>query len=105
MRFPATLLTIFCCIYWSVAKAQSPYIAGGRAIALGDAALLMHDVWAVHNDPAALGELRHWQAGIWTERQYNLSVLSSGALAVALPLGKKSQGTLGFGLYVFGGTA
>jgi hypothetical protein len=85
-------------------QAQSPYYAGGRSNALADASLGLKDVWAVHNNPSQLAQLQHFGAGIWAERRFNLKELSSGAFTTAFPIQKGKGGTLGAGLYIFGGT-
>jgi len=91
-------------LFASQAQAQSPYYAGGRSNALADASLGLKDIWAVHNNPSQLPQLQHFGAGIWAERRFNLKELSSGAFTTAFPIQKGKGGTLGAGLYVFGGT-
>ncbi|RYD81448.1 MAG: hypothetical protein EOP53_06350 [Sphingobacteriales bacterium] len=86
------------------AKAQSPYYAGGRSNALADAGLGLKDIWAVHNNPSQLAWLQNSGAGIWAERKFNIKELSSGAFTAAFPIQKGKGGTLGGGLYIFGGT-
>lgn len=75
-------------------------MAGGRAQSLGGCSILLEDVWASTNTPAALGQVKNFRAGVWTERRFNVRELSNGALAFAIPLGK--SGVLGAGLYQFG---
>ncbi|MGZ5245155.1 MAG: hypothetical protein ACXWDO_00840 [Bacteroidia bacterium] len=94
------LLVLVACL----CKAQSPYYAGGRANALADAGLGLKDVWAVHNNPAQMAWLQSFGAGIWAERRFNLKELTNGAFTTAFPIQKGKGGTLGAGLYIFGGS-
>lgn len=68
--------------------AQPTYQSGARSISLGEASLLMSDVWATQNNPSMLSSLKNFQAGIWAERKFNIRGLSNGAIAICNPLGK-----------------
>ena len=91
-------------LFAETCKAQSPYYAGGRSNALADAGLGLRDVWAVHNNPTQLAWLQNAGVGVWAERRFNLKELTNGAFTAAFPIQKGKGGTLGAGLYIFGGS-
>lgn len=75
--------------------------SGSRSRSLADASVAMTDVWAYHNNPAALTNLKKWGIGISYENRFLLKELQSQSLAAALPLKK---GVFSFGVQSFGYT-
>lgn len=82
----------------NTAFAQFQYVAGAEGVALAGNSICNSDVWAVHNNPAALYK-NNLQVGIWTERLYNLKELSRGAFSLSMPLAKQ-RGAVGVGMAV-----
>lgn len=59
---------------------------GSRSNALANASVTLPDVWAFHNNPGALGELKTMAVGISYENRFLLKELQSQGIAFAQPL-------------------
>ncbi|UOR03994.1 hypothetical protein MUN82_13675 [Hymenobacter aerilatus] len=104
--------TLFFCLLFLGARASAqgngPGIRGARAAALGYTSTTLHDVWAVGNNAAGLGQLTRPEVGFYAENRFLLPSFNTAALAVALPLGevvenRPKNGVVGFEAQRFGG--
>lgn len=73
--------------------------AGARSMSMGNASVTFNDVWAYHNNPGALAEVKNFSAGLSYENRFLLKELQSQGLAVAIPL---KVGVLSFGGHMYG---
>ena len=73
--------------------------AGARSMSLGNASVTFEDVWAFHNNPAALAHIENFSAGISYENRFLLKELQSQGLAVAIPL---KVGVISVGGHMYG---
>jgi hypothetical protein len=89
-----SLLLLFLSIHYLL-LAQDEAISGARAMGLGGSGISLKDVWAVENNPALIGETKHFEAGISYRSNYHLSQLSNRSLAFVIPVSGGS-----FGAYV-----
>jgi hypothetical protein len=77
------------------------YPLGSRAAAMGNATVMISDLWSVHHNQAGLASLTAIQAGFHYENRYFLPELGLHALAIAVPA---SPGTLALSYTYFGFT-
>ncbi|QNE38377.1 hypothetical protein F1C16_01775 [Hymenobacter sp. NBH84] len=103
---------LFFCLFLlglhAFAQGNGPGIRGARAAALGYTSTTLHDVWAVGNNAAGLGQLTEPEVGFYAENRFLLPNFNTAALAVALPLGevvenRPKNGVVGFEAQRFGG--
>ncbi len=72
---------------------------GARASGMANCSILLEDIWSTENNPAGLGKLDHWGAGIAYENHFLLSEFSYRSAVFALPT---SSGGFGLSLGQFG---
>lgn len=72
---------------------------GARSAAMGNLKLGLSDLFSAVNNQAMLPEIRNFTAGINVHNQYLIKNLNTGALAVAIPIGK---GTVVFNFTSYG---
>jgi hypothetical protein len=73
--------------------------AGARSMSLANASVTFEDVWAFHNNPAALAEVENFSIGLSYENRFLLKELQSQGLAVAIPL---KVGVISVGGHMYG---
>ncbi len=61
---------------------------GSRSAALGGSSVCLSDIWAIHNNQGGLGYLKHLEAAVYFDNKFLLKDLSTGAIALAVPLRK-----------------
>lgn len=76
-----------------LSKSGIGQIAGGKSAAMGGAAVAIQDHWSTFNNVAGLAGVKHFSAGIYATRPFNIEGLEAGALALALPI--KDLATVG----------
>ena len=84
--------------------AQVPNQIGARANGIGNATLLVQDVWSIKNNPGAMGQLNSTAVGIAYQNRFLINELSNQSLAFNYHLTNKSNIGLyfqqtGFSLY------
>ncbi len=72
---------------------------GARSTAIGDLKLGLSDLFSAVNNQAMLSEIRIFTAGINVHNRYLIKGLSTGSLAIAIPIGK---GTSAFNFTSYG---
>lgn len=72
---------------------------GARSNSLAGASVTLVDVWAVHQNPGAVAQLKTISAGIYYDSRFLTKELQNQAIAVAVPLKK---GVLMSGAQLFG---
>jgi hypothetical protein len=72
---------------------------GARSLSLANATVCLSDVWAFHNNPGALSELKATSVGLSYENRFLLKELQTQAFVVAHPLKK---GVISFGGQLYG---
>jgi hypothetical protein len=72
---------------------------GARSLSLANATVCLSDVWAFHNNPGALSELKATSVGLSYENRFLLKELQTQAFVVAHPLKK---GVISFGGQFYG---
>jgi hypothetical protein len=101
-------LRLICLVFlaWSWVQAMGSADfgpSGARAAGMGKASVLLQDVWAVQNNPAATAWLKSPTAGLFCENRFLLQELSSLAVCMVLPTPAGSFGlnvsSFGFSLY------
>jgi len=95
-------LTIFLLFCHALIAGNDGNTNGARRSALGGSSILLKDHWAVDNNPALLGNLNQWGAGISYENQFNLNELSYRSAVIAHPI---KQGAFGLSINQFGFSA
>lgn len=60
-------------------------ILGGKAASLGRLGILDEDVWAVHNNPGALGFLKSMEASVYYENRFLVKSLNQQGVVFAYP--------------------
>lgn len=93
------LLIAFVCIIQSASFAQGWVPAGARSMSMANASTTFSDVWAYHNNPGALAEVKTFSVGLSYENRFLLKELQNQALAVAIPL---KVGVLSVGGHFYG---
>lgn len=88
------LLFVFLPLF-GAAQGNGPGVRGGRAAALGNAAVTLADVWAVGNNVAGLGALTRPEAAVYADNRFLIPEFGTAALAAALPLGRQPAGSAG----------
>jgi len=73
--------------------------AGARSMSMGNASTTFNDVWAYHNNPGALADVKKFSVGLSYENRFLLKQLQSQGIAVAIPL---KVGVLSFGGHLYG---
>lgn len=73
--------------------------AGARSMSMANASVTFEDVWAYHNNPAALANLKTFQAGLSYENRFLLKELQSQGVAIAVPL---KVGVISVGGHMYG---
>ena len=96
MKSILSILLVGCSI---TSFAQGWVPAGARSMSMGNASVTFQEVWAYHNNPGALGELKKFSAGVSYENRFLLKELQSQALAVAVPL---KVGVISAGAHLYG---
>ena len=82
-----------------ISNGQGWVPAGARSMSMGNASSTFTDVWAYHNNPGALAEVKNFSAGLSYENRFLLKELQNQGLASALPL---KVGVLSFGGHMYG---
>lgn len=95
-----TLLAIMC-LTMNFVFGQGWVPSGGRSMSMANASVTFNDVWAYHNNPAALADVDKFSAGLSYENRFLLKELQSQGLAIAIPL---KVGVLSFGGQMYGYT-
>ncbi len=94
------LFLLVCCL-WASEHALAQFLAqGGRSSAMGGAAATFSDLWAVNNNPGAMGFLSQAGAGLYYENRFLLPESGTYGLNVAYPM--KKAGVFGLGVSRFG---
>lgn len=93
------LLLCFFSLFFLFVSAQNEFVSGARSYGLAGTSVLQKDVWAVNNNPAALGHLKNWSAGISYENQFLQSELSNRTAIFSYPV---SSGSFGISVNQFG---
>jgi hypothetical protein len=83
-RITLSFLSIFFLVSTILAGNENTTI-GGRASAMGGAAVTLSDFWAINNNQAGLAELKKMKLGFYFENRFLSKELSYKALAFALP--------------------
>ena len=97
MRNAGFILLFF---YFSVHLfSQNEGITGARAYSLAGITTLQSDVWSANNNPASLGNLEKWNAGLSYENQFLLTELSNKTVIVTAPI---KSGTIAVSFNQFG---
>lgn len=73
---------------------------GARPAGMGNAAVMLTDVWSTHHNQAGLAGLEHTTVGIFFQRHFLSEELNHQGLAAAIKLGKGTIGVSG-NLYGF----
>lgn len=60
-------------------------VLGAKAASLGRLGILDEDVWAVHNNPGALGYLKSFEASVYYENRFLVSSLNQQGIVLAYP--------------------
>jgi len=92
------LLTAF----WGLSNfaiAQGWNSVGARSNSLAGASVTLTDVWAVHQNPGAVAQVKSFSAGIYYDSRFLTKELQTQALAIAAPLKK---GVIMGGAQLFG---
>ncbi len=82
-----------------LSQAQGYFPAGAQAQALSNSTVALENVWAVHHNPGALGNIKGITAGISYQNRFLLKELQSQHIAIATPLKK---GVISFGGSFYG---
>lgn len=93
-----TLLAIMC-LTVNLAFGQGWVPSGGRSMSMANASVTFNDVWAYHNNPAALADVDKFSVGLSYENRFLLKELQSQGLAIAIPL---KVGVISFGGQMYG---
>ena len=97
------LLLSALCVCWSVAllhAQQDNTTLGGRAAAMGGAAVTGNDFWAVHNNQAGMATYKKIAAGVYYENRFLLKELSLKCISLVVPV--KKAGVFGLNYSNFG---
>ncbi len=97
MRRLFLLFIVFGFHLTSIAQGYQPM--GGRSMSLANASVTIEDVWAYHQNPAALAEIKKMGFGVSYENRFLLKELQSQGLTVVVPL---KSGVLSLGVQSFG---
>jgi hypothetical protein len=90
------LLTLICL---SAFGGGENFHTGARSAAMGNASVMLSDLWSAHHNQAGLASLNSPQAGMFVENRFLLRELSISGATVALPT---SSGTFGIAISNFG---
>ncbi len=93
------LIPGFLFLYTDSLSANNNYPLGSRAAAMGNAAVAISDLWAVHHNQAGLAALSSFQAGFHHENKFMVPEFGLQALALALPV---KPGTIALSYTYFG---
>lgn len=96
MRILLILLVLSAC---QTSFGQGWVPSGGRSMSMANASICNNDVWAYHNNPGALADVKSFTAGISYENRFLLKELQSQGLAVAIPL---KIGVISVGGHMYG---
>tara|TARA_R110000868_G_scaffold35937_1_gene128158 strand:+ start:376 stop:1224 length:849 start_codon:yes stop_codon:yes gene_type:complete len=78
---------------------KEPNTTGARAYGLAGSSILFSDLWSAENNPAGLGFLKEWGAGLSYENQFLQSELATKGAVVAMPT---NSGAFGLSVNQFG---
>lgn len=81
-------------------SANENFMAGAEGAGLSGATLSLKNHWSAFYNQAGLAGLEELSFGIYTERKFNISELSSAAFALALPF--ENKGVFALSFYHFG---
>jgi hypothetical protein len=81
-------------VFFTTMFAQGWQPLGSRSMALGNASVAINDVWAYHNNPAALIGIKKLAFGVSYENRFLLRELQSQGFVLAYPL-KRSVFSIG----------
>jgi len=99
-NFMRTFFTIILACFPAFVYAQ---FNGARSTGMGELSLGLSDLFSAINNQAMLSEQKAFSVGVNVRNQYLSKNLNTGALAVALPVGKGTSGlyfsTYGYQLY------
>jgi hypothetical protein len=90
--------SFFFCFLFVGIFSQGWQPVGARSLSLSSATICLSDVWAYHNNPGALSEIKSTSFGLSYENRFLLKELQTQAFVVAHPL-KKGVISLGAQLY------
>lgn len=96
------LLFLYSFAFSFILFSQNEGITGARSYGIAGSSITLSDVWSSQNNPAGLGNLTNWQAGISYENQFLQSELSNRSVGAVIPV---SAGSFGVTLNQFGYTA
>lgn len=85
-RLLLLLFTSLICLSHGFSQGWTP--VGSRSNSLAGTSVCLDDVWAYHNNPAALSSIRSFSAGAYYETRFLTKELQTQAIAAALPLKK-----------------
>lgn len=94
-----TLLLSLLLALSNLAFSQGWNPVGARSNALAGASVTLTDVWAVHQNPGAVAQVKSFSAGLYYDSRFLTKELQTQALAVAAPLKK---GVIMGGAQLFG---
>ncbi|WP_347158021.1 hypothetical protein [Pontibacter chitinilyticus] len=89
-------LYFVCLLLPYVAHAQADVPMGGRAAGLGNAAVTLPDLWALHNNVAGMAGLQQVSAGAFVESRFGVRAFTTVALLAVLPTAKYGAYGLSF---------
>jgi len=90
MRLQLTLLLLY--LATSLFAGNDDDILGARSFGLAGNSIQFQDLWSAENNPAGLGKLNAWGAGISYQNQFLLSELATKSLVAAYPLNNAAFG-------------
>lgn len=93
------LIVFICLSLFYSTYSQGIYPMGSRSMAMANASVTNVDVWAYHNNPAALSSLKEIKLGISYENRFLTKEMQSQGFAFSIPVknGVMSIGGQGFG--------
>lgn len=97
MKHVLLLTTLLFTTFGGFAQGWNP--VGARSNALAGASVALSDVWSVHQNPGAVGQITSFSAGIYYDSRFLTKELQTQGLAIAAPLKK---GVLMGGAQLFG---
>lgn len=92
---------VFCLILWALpaTAANDNYPFGARQSGLANAAVTLHDFWAISHNQAGLAGMEHTSGGFYFENRFQAREMSLGAAAVILPV---NVGVFGLSMTYYG---
>lgn len=98
-----TLFLFFNLLIFSAYAGKESNTTGARSSALAGSSILLNDFWSAENNPAGLGFVDNWSAGISYENHFLLSEMAYKSAVLAYPTESGafglSVGQFGYSLY------